>query len=82
MDWQATVDGPQFTSSPSTGTTPSEIMITVGNFDPQTPSTYSGAVMVTVTDPPAVSGSPHVINLTLSVVETSIQQLFLPMLNN
>ena len=80
LDWQATVDGPQFISSPPTGTTPNEITITVGNFDQHTPNIYSGAITVSVTAPPAVSGSPHVIDLTLHVVETSILPLYLPML--
>ena len=81
LEWQVTVDGPQFTSAPSTGTTPNEFAITVENFDQHTPNVYSGAVQVAVTDPPAVSGSPHVINMTLRVVETSILPLYLPMLN-
>jgi len=34
-----------------------------------------------VTDPLNVTGSPHVINLTLRVVETSILPLYLPMLS-
>jgi len=81
LDWQTTVDGLEFSITPSTGTTPDGITITVGDFDQHTPNVYSGAVTVIVTEPLAVSGSPHVIDLTLRVVETSIFQLYLPTLN-
>jgi len=81
LNWQVKLDGPEFTTTPSAGTTPDEFSIAVGNFDTLTPDTYSGSLTVTVTDPLNVTGSPHVINLTLRVVETSILPLYLPMLS-
>lgn len=81
LDWQVTLDGLQFNSTPSTGSTPGSISVGVENFDQQTPATYSGTLTVTVTDPLDVNGSPHVIELTLRVVETSFQPLYLPLLN-
>jgi hypothetical protein len=80
LDWQVDLDSPQFNSTPVTGTTPDGITITVGNFDQQTPNTYSGALTVTVTDPLDVNGSPHVIDLILHVVDTPILEFHLPML--
>lgn len=81
LEWQLKIDGQQFTSSPSTGITPNEFTILAENFDQFTPGVYSGTITVTVTDPPAVIGSPHTIKLTLNVIETSISPLYLPMLS-
>jgi uncharacterized protein YkwD len=81
LEWQVTVDGPQFNNTPSNGSTPDSITIGAENFDQQSPGTYSGTLTVTVTDPQDVNGSPHAIELTLHVVETSFQPLYLPMLN-
>jgi uncharacterized protein YkwD len=80
LEWQVTLDGAQFTSTPATGMTPDQITIGVASFDQQTPNTYTGALTVTVTDPLDVNGSPHVIDLTLRVIETSILPLYLPVL--
>jgi len=80
LDWQVTADGPQFTSSPSTGTTPNEIKVAAENFNQHTPNIYSGTIKVMVIDPLEVSGSPHVIDLTLRVVETPFVSLYLPTL--
>jgi hypothetical protein len=76
------IDGPQFTSAPFSGTTPTQIRVAAGNFNQHTPDVYSGTMTVTVTDPLEVSGSPHVIDLSLRVVDSSFVSLYLPTLKN
>jgi subtilisin family serine protease len=79
LDWTVSTAGDWFTVSPTSGTTPGGFTISPSTFVTSTPGTYTGAVTVTVTDPPAVEGSPQRIDLKLRVSETSFSYVYLPL---
>ena len=69
LTWALTQAGGWFISTPSSGTSPQSFEITPGSFDTSTPTTYTGSLTVTVSDPPSVLGSPHKIDLILRVID-------------
>jgi len=79
LTWSLTSDGEWFTRTPPGGTTPASFWITPTTFSTGTVQTYTGAVTVTVTAPPGTGGSPHKIDLTLQVVDTSFSYVYLPL---
>jgi hypothetical protein len=79
LSWQVSKTGAWFSTSPTTGATPSSFWITPTTYDTDNEGTYTGAVTVTVTSPSGVSGSPHRIDLTLRVVNTPFYRQYLPM---
>lgn len=79
LDWTVSTAGDWFTVFPTSGTTPGGFTISPSTFVTSTPGTYTGAVTVTVTDPPAVEGSPQRIDLTLRVTETPFSYAYLPL---
>jgi subtilisin family serine protease len=79
LDWTVSTAGDWFTVFPTSGTTPGGFTISPSTFVTSTPGTYTGAVTVTVTDPPAVEGSPQRIDLKLRVSETSFSYVYLPL---
>lgn len=79
LTWTVTADGGWFAVDPLNGTTPAPLWITPTSFSTSSPVTYTGAVTVTVTDPADVEGSPHRIDLTLRVKETSLNYAYLPL---
>lgn len=80
LGWQITKTGTWFTVSPTSGSTPASCWVTPTTFDTHTEATYTGAVTVTVTSPGGVSGSPHRIDLTLRVVNSSFHYIFFPLI--
>jgi len=80
LTWQLATSGPWFSVWPLQGTTPASFRITPGSFDTGSPSTRSGAVIATVTDPAGVSNSPHTFELTLRVVSARMRNLHLPVI--
>jgi uncharacterized protein YkwD len=80
LTWTLSQEGTWFAVTPSGGTTPASFEITPTDFDTGTVGVYSGAVIVTVTDPPGTAGSPHRIDLTLRVVEGPFRYIFLPLI--
>ncbi len=76
--WTLTQTGAWFTSTPSTGSSPQSFRITPGSFDTTTPKTYTGSLIVTVSDPPGMLGSPHRIDLTLYVIDAPLNHVYLP----
>ena len=81
LTWALTGSGEWFTLTPPGGTTPASFWITPTTFSTGTVQTYTGAVTVTVTDPPGTGGSPHTISLTLQVVDMSFSYLYLPLIS-
>jgi hypothetical protein len=69
LDWVITTEGSWLQAAPSSGTTPGSLWITPVSFDSETAATYTGAVTVTVVNPPDTEGSPQRIEVTLQVID-------------
>ena len=69
LHWNVVSSGPWVSVSPSSGTTPAPLTITPVNVDQLPLGIYPGALTLTVTDPPATTGSPAQIPMRLHVVE-------------
>jgi uncharacterized protein YkwD len=80
LTWEVAGTGSWFTISPLSGSTPAAFGITPTNFDTDTEGVYSGAATVNVTTPGGVVGSPHEIDLTLSVINAPFHYTYLPLL--
>jgi hypothetical protein len=78
LTWEVTKLGAWFTVSPMSGSTPTSFWITPSSFNPGSPGIYSGLVTVTVTDPAGAWGSPHEIQVSLSVESTRFDYNYLP----
>lgn len=79
LGWTVGTAGDWFTVSPTSGTTPGSFTITPNTFSTTTPAVYTGAVTVTVTNPPDVEGSPQRLDLKLRVTETPFSYVYLPL---
>lgn len=79
LSWEATTAGSWFTAAPVRGTTPESIVITATDFPTNTADTYSGWITVTVTSPASTAGSPHTIALSLDVIDSPIQRIYIPL---
>lgn len=79
LAWQLAQDGAWFEASPATGTTPAAFRIVPTAFDTSAIGTYSGAVTVTVVDPPGTAGSPQTTSLRLDVVDRPVFYTFVPL---
>jgi hypothetical protein len=78
LQWTAAGEGSWFSVSPSSGTTPGTFQVTPTTFDGHAAATYTGALTVTITSPAGVSGSPHRVDVQLSVIDEPIHDLYLP----
>jgi uncharacterized protein YkwD len=78
ITWTLAKTGSWFTVSPSSGTSPQSFQITPDSFATGIPVTYTGSLTVIVSGPPGTSGSPHRIDLTLRVIDASLDQVYLP----
>jgi uncharacterized protein YkwD len=78
LSWTLSTSGSWFSVSPSSGVTPQSFQITPDNFDTGSTARYTGSVTVTVTDPPETENATHTIDVTLIVVDTSIDKIFIP----
>ena len=78
LSWQLNSQGTFFSASPGNGTTPTTIRITPDNFNQNKVSTYTGTITIDVTDPDSVEGAPHTFQVTLNVVNSQVNQIFLP----
>jgi hypothetical protein len=78
LTWSLTSEGEWFTVTPGSGSTPATFSITPTTLDDPTPGQVTGAVTVTVTDPPEVEGSPHRLDVTLGVFDSPLQT-YLPL---
>lgn len=79
LAWSLSTAGHWFVAAPASGTTPNSFTITPGGFDTYTTATLRGVATVTVTSPPGVEGSPHVIDLTLRIVNQTFHRIYLPL---
>jgi hypothetical protein len=70
LTWTVAAEGDWFTVEPLSSTTPASFWITPTAFSTSTVATYTGALTVTVVDPVETEGSPHRIDLTLTVTHT------------
>ncbi len=80
LSWQLTPTGSWFDVSPVSGSTPGSFWITPDNFDAGSVGTYTGEVTVTVVNPGGVLGSPHQIGVSLAVVNTPFDYVYLPLI--
>jgi uncharacterized protein YkwD len=79
LTWTVTTEGTWFTATPLNGTTSASFWITPTGFLTDTVATYTGAITVTVTDPPGVFSSPQCIDLTLQVGNLPFSFVHLPL---
>jgi subtilisin family serine protease/uncharacterized protein YkwD len=79
LTWGLTSEGTWFTAVPTGGTSPTSFWITPTTFSTSTVMTYTGAVTVTVTDPPETYNSPQQIDLTLRVMDAPFSCTYFPM---
>ena len=82
LSWEVTSQGTFFTVEPLQGTTPESITITPTDFDRDKPNIYTSTITITVVNPAGTASSPHIITLTLRVVDTQIFQTYLPGVQN
>jgi uncharacterized protein YkwD len=78
LTWEITTKGSFFDVDPLKGTSPESLIVTAKAFDKFSPGDYSGKLIVAVSDPAAVAGSPAEIAIELHVIETSLHTFFLP----
>ncbi len=67
LTWQATTDAPWLHITPSTGVTPESLSVQPQNLAGMADGVYTGALTITVTDPPGTQNSPQTIPVTLDV---------------
>jgi uncharacterized protein YkwD len=79
ITWTLTQTGIWFSALPTSGTSPQSFQITPGSFVTTTAAVYTGAITVTVSNPPGTIGSPHRIDLTLRVIDTPLYDVYLPL---
>lgn len=79
LSWRVEQTGTWYSAGPTSGTTPEALTIVPAGFDTGSPGTYSGEVVVTVTAPGEVQGSPHTIALSLQVIDGPLQRVYLPL---
>jgi hypothetical protein len=72
--------GSWFDVSPVSGSTPGSFWITPDNFNAGSVGMYTGEVTVTVVNPSGVQGSPHQLEVTLAVVNTPFNYVYLPLI--
>ncbi len=68
FDWVLATEGDWFEVAPLSGSTPDSYAITAQSFDTSRPGTYTGALTVTVTNPPDLLSPVQRIDLTLEVL--------------
>jgi hypothetical protein len=79
LTWSLSQLGEWFTVSPSGGVTPQTFEITASGFITSSPGTFTGKVVVTVSDPAGTLNSPHAVNVTLSVINAPLHHIRLPL---
>lgn len=79
LTWSVSTEGGWFIVTPSDGTTPASLSIRPTSFATDNPTTYTGAITVTVTDPIKTQGSPHRIDLFLQVKPQPAGLVWLPL---
>ncbi len=80
LTWTVATMETWLTVAPLTSITPASFWITPTTFGTGTTACYTSAVTVTVVDPAETEGSPHRIDLTLQVVNTSLSHVHLPLI--
>ncbi len=81
LTWTLSSSGSWFSVAPSSGITPQSFQVTPDNFNTGAVNTYTGGITITVTSPSETYNSPHTIDLTLIVFDSSINQVFLPIVH-
>lgn len=79
LTWSISPSGAWFSVSPLSGVTPQTFQVIPDNFDTHSVHTYTGSVIVTVSNPADTENSPHTIAVTLVVIDTPIQKTYLPL---
>jgi len=77
--WQATVTGSHFRGEGLSGEDGDSFRIVPVGYEQSAVGTYRGTVVVAVTEPMGVQGSPQQIALTLRVVDVSLETVYLPL---
>ena len=78
--WQATVTGSRFRGESLSGWDGESFRIVPVGYELSGAGTYRGTATVTVTGLDGVAGSPQQIDLTLQVVDSSFETIYLPLL--
>ena len=78
LTWQVSATGSWFNAAPQQGTTPEQVILQLQAVDGLAAGTYSGELMVTVSNPPGTLGSPHSVSMTLEVIDGPLQQVYAP----
>lgn len=78
LSWSVSKDGDIFSVTPAGGTTPASFSVSPYQFVTDTAAEYEGSATITVTAPAGLDISPRTIRLELRVIDTPIQELFLP----
>ncbi len=81
LTWTLIQTGTWFMATPFAGTSPQSFQITLGGFVTGTAGVYTGSITITVFDPAETLGSPFRIDLTLRVIDTPLQDVYLPLVN-
>jgi len=79
LDWTIDTEGEWFDTTPSAGQSPGTLSITPDSFDPFNPGAFTGSVTITVVDPQSVAGNPQTVDLSLHVVSTEFQEIYIPL---
>jgi uncharacterized protein YkwD len=66
--------------SPSSGATPDSFTVSANGFSVNSEKIYSGDLLITVTDPEDAIDSPHIINVTLKIIDDPILSVYLPVI--
>jgi hypothetical protein len=82
LHWTVSTSGSWFDVSPDNGSSPGEISVIPEGYYSNPGGAYGGSIIVEVTSPVDVDGSPHIIALTLEIVEGPMKEIFLPLLSN
>jgi len=81
LTWQSTSQGGWFSVTPESGATPGSFTVTPqGSYNP--PGSHSGSVTITVTNPSGTIGSPHTIDLILTILDGPFNYDYLPLLRS
>lgn len=77
--WTVEQSGNWFVLSSISGTTPDTVTIIPSLPGPPVVGTYTGSITITVTQPENTQNSPQSINLTLQVIASPMQRIYLPL---
>jgi uncharacterized protein YkwD len=76
--WMLSTNQSWIDFNPGNGSSPESFTVSANGFSSDSEAVYSGSLLVTVTDPGDTVGSPHTINVRLTIIADPITSIFLP----